>query len=190
MNENQMNAPYRVRADYLSAAEKEYFRFLFKHFSDRFFIQVKVAMVDLFSVIKPNENVQFAQRLQKKTIDFVFLSMEDFIPRLAIELDDPKQDVHRTISKFVDEVCLVANLPLLHTIIGNVYNKEQIEQLLEWTDQPPVNNGVTDHEYSPICPNCGLTMVLRFDKDGPIKGQKYYGCLNFPDCVEKILVSS
>jgi len=44
-------------------------------------------------------------------------------------------------------------------------------------------------DFSPICPRCGIMMVLRFDKDGPHKGQKYYGCLNFPGCQETVSVT-
>ena len=34
----------------------------------------------------------------------------------------------------------------------------------------------------PTCPRCGAQMVLRTGQTGPRKGQKYWGCSNYPAC--------
>lgn len=34
----------------------------------------------------------------------------------------------------------------------------------------------------PVCARCGAQMVLRTGKSGARKGQKYWGCSNFPVC--------
>jgi ssDNA-binding Zn-finger/Zn-ribbon topoisomerase 1 len=50
---------------------------------------------------------------------------------------------------------------------------------------------IKNHEdFSPVCPNCGITMVLRFSKAGDITSDKYYGCLNYPDCKETRFLTS
>lgn len=34
----------------------------------------------------------------------------------------------------------------------------------------------------PVCEKCGGRMVLRTGQSGPRKGQKYWGCANYPAC--------
>ena len=35
---------------------------------------------------------------------------------------------------------------------------------------------------SPLCPTCGVPMVLRTARRGVRQGQQFYGCTNFPQC--------
>ncbi len=182
------SSPYRLRPDTLNADEKYFFQQLLAHFGQGHVVLCKVALSDVFSVDKPNENVQFAQRLQKKNFDFLMLSEDTFLPQLAIELDDPKQQAHGTNQKLLDDICTATGLPLLHVVASAMYDMRQIENALLKAKQNGSIGGNGEPAYSPLCPNCGLTMVLRFDKNGPIVGQKYYGCLNFPTCTQKIPV--
>lgn len=34
----------------------------------------------------------------------------------------------------------------------------------------------------PVCPKCGAQMVLRTGQSGARKGQKFWGCSNYPAC--------
>lgn len=34
----------------------------------------------------------------------------------------------------------------------------------------------------PVCPKCGAQMVLRTGQTGARKGQRYWGCANYPAC--------
>lgn len=34
----------------------------------------------------------------------------------------------------------------------------------------------------PVCPQCGVPMVVRTAKRGPTPGQQFYGCPNYPNC--------
>ena len=182
------SSPYRLRPDTLTADEKVFFRLLLDHFAQGYVVLCKVALSDVFSVDKPNENVQYAQRLQKKNLDFLLLSEDAFLPLLAIELDDPKQQAHGTNQKLIDEICIATGLPLLHVVSSKDYDMQQIGHALQEADPNNIVSAKGKPAYSPLCPRCGITMVLRFDKDGPITGQKYYGCLNFPTCTQKIPV--
>lgn len=182
------SSPYRLRPDYLSAIEKEFFQFLLRNFSGNYIVTTKVALTDIVTVVKPNENVQFAQKIQKKVVDFLLLKATDLDPVLAIELDDPKQEAHGSTARLVDDVCAAAGLPILHIVMAPFFDIEPIQNKLDAIMVEARSKETNEDEFSPICPNCGITMVLRFDKQGPINGNKYYGCLNYPDCVEKIPV--
>jgi hypothetical protein len=180
--------PYRMRQDYLSPAETAFFHVLTEMVKGKFYVCPKVALPDLFFVARPNENVQYSTKLLRKNVDFLLVRKDTLKPALAIELDYPKQTDHRPVNSFLDGLFTSAGLPLIHVTVHQPYDIEALakrfrEALKNSPDTTPLNS-----DYSPICPRCGITMVLRFDKNGPVNGQKYYGCLNFPTCQEIVAV--
>lgn len=53
--------------------------------------------------------------------------------------------------------------------------------------QPPVRTAERHRQRAaqatvPQCPRCGAQMVLRTGQTGARKGQKYWGCANYPLC--------
>lgn len=180
--------PFRIRKEFLSQEEAAFFRVLTELVKGVFFICPKVALSDLFTVVRPNQNLNYGLKLQRKNIDYLLLHHQTLKPVLAIELDHPKQADFRPSDNFVDSLFEDAGLPLIHIIAQQPYNIEDIlEEILDALEKSSRANNLKI-DYSPICPRCGITMVLRFDKDGPISGQKYYGCLNFPACRETVAV--
>lgn len=192
MNDLQpaVELPYRVRADIFSEVERGFLSKLIEHTADEYFIIPKLALSELFRVNKPNENIQFISKLGGKSIDFVLFSQETFSPVAAIELENPKESEHAVGSKFIDEICASVGFPVFHIIESERYGGIDWFAMFTTIENSAgkINQVVTDSDYSPVCPHCGITMVLRFDQDGPISGQKYYGCLNYPECEEKITV--
>jgi hypothetical protein len=179
--------PYRLRQEFLSPAEMAFYRVLTEMVRDHLYICPKVALLDLFFVTRPNENVQFANKLQRKNIDFLLLRRDNLKPTLAVELDYPKQAAHGPTDNFLDNLFDSAGLPLVHVVVQQTYDIYSLAS--RFREARAKYNQVTiprQTDYSPICPRCGITMVLRFDKDGPHNGQKYYGCLNFPECQETV----
>jgi hypothetical protein len=181
--------PYRLRQEFLSPAETAFYHVLTEMVKDHLYICPKVALLDLFFVTRPNENVQYANKLQRKNIDFLLLRTDNLKPTLAIELDYPKQVDHGPADNFLDSLFTAAGLPLVHVVVQKPYDIYSLAS--RFREARARFNQVTiqhHNDYSPICPRCGITMVLRFDKDGPHRGQKYYGCLNFPECQETVAV--
>jgi hypothetical protein len=181
--------PYRMRPEFLSPTESAFYHVLSEMVKGRFYVCPKVALTDLFFVARPNENVHQAAKLQRKNIDFLLLWYETLKPALAIELDHPKQADHRPVDSFMKDLCKAASLPLIHVTVRQSYEIEVLAELFREALKSSPDKIPAHTDYSPICPRCGITMVLRFDRDGPINGQKYYGCLNFPICRETVSVS-
>jgi hypothetical protein len=87
-----------------------------------------------------------------------------------------------------------ANLPLVRIPVQASYNTHELEatlgQYLEKINK--VNaalplEGMHDSNVEasiPICPKCGLPMVVRTAVKGEHHGEKFYGCPNFPKCRE------
>ena len=183
----KLERSYILRPNYLTAVEKQFFRFLLDHFSSDHVVLAKVAFSEIFSVAKPNENVKLVQKLQQKSIDFLLLDNEKMTPLLALELDDLKQIELGSSNRLVDEICITSGLEIMHILVSPYYDSERIRRRLAIVKGKPIESNPTK-KFSPICPNCGITMVLRFDKEGPIHGNQYYGCLNYPECTLKLPV--
>ena len=198
MSDTPAEFPYRLRPEYLSPSESAFYHVLSKLVKNEFNVYPKVALTDLFFVIRPNENIHMAAKLQRKNVDFLLLWPDTLKPALAIELDYPRQAEHHSADNFFNSLFAETGLPLIHVTVQQTYELKALTKLIKdclkksradkHLDQPEtlMENGLS--VYSPICPRCGITMVLRFDKDGPLNGKKYYGCLNFPACQETIKV--
>lgn len=188
MSDQNPEFPYRLRIEYLSPAETAFFHVLSGMMKGKFFIFPKVALTDLFFVARPNENVHYGTKLLRKNVDFLLLWPESLKPALGIELDYPKQSDHRPVDHFLDGLFASAGLPLVHITASPPYDVKALAERFRLALKKIFDTAPLRSNYSPICPRCGITMVLRFDKDGPFNGQKYYGCLNFPTCPETIAV--
>jgi hypothetical protein len=189
MSEEPIILPYRLRQEFLSPAEMAFYRVLAEMVKDHLYICPKVALQDLFFVVRPNENLNYANKLQRKNVDFLLLRRDNLRPTLGIELDYSKQADHGPADNFLDNLFNAAGLPLVHVVVQQTYDIYALAT--RFREERAKFNQVTvprHTDYSPICPRCGVMMVLRFDKNGPVNGQKYYGCLNFPQCQETVAI--
>jgi len=115
-------------------------------------------------------------------------------PLLGIELDDSshRRDDRQERDNFVDRVFEVSGLPLLRLPVQREYNTRdvaaKIAPLLKNKINPPNTASqsiINDQENStPLCPKCGIPMILRTVSQGEHKGKQFYGCQNYPRCRE------
>jgi len=185
--------PYRLRDDFLSPAEFSFYKVLSSIVGARLAIQSKVRLADIFFVARPNENVAFFNRIAQKHLDFLVCDSVTMTPLFGIELDDAshRQNSRQERDDFVEKVCRVAGLPLLRFPVQREYNPREIAaQIAPFVSekvsssvapQPQVNKQVGS---VPLCPKCGIPMVLRTVAQGEHKGKQFYGCQNYPRCRE------
>ncbi|MEI7848098.1 MAG: DUF2726 domain-containing protein [Chloroflexota bacterium] len=178
------NLPYRIRQDYLSSSESAFFHVLTELTRGKFSVCPKVALTDLFFVARPNENVQHSNKLLRKNIDFLLIWQDSLKPAIAIELDHPKQIDHRPADGFMESLFASTGVPLIHVTVCDTYDIPRLMTQIRESLKNSFDISPEQNDFSPICPRCGITMVLRFGKEGPALGTKYYGCLNFPTCQE------
>jgi hypothetical protein len=108
-------------------------------------------------------------------------------PAFGIELVKPitKNETRQT-DKFMQDLFLSAGLPLVHIPSNDHYDEDDLAELFKFsivkvqTTNPL--RASTEADSVPLCPVCGRMMVLRIDRDGPEKGNKYYGCIDSPKC--------
>ncbi len=187
--------PYRLRDDFLSPAEFSFYKVLSSRLGARFVVQSKVRLADIFFVSRPNENVSYFNKIAQRHLDFLVCDATTMKPLLGIELDDTshQRDSRRERDKFVERVFQAAQLPLLRFPVQREYNPREIdEQIAPLLKDKVVSSGVSQtasaltpsNNAVPLCPKCGIPMVVRTVKQGEHQGKQFYGCPNYPRCRE------
>ena len=128
------------RRDFLSKAEHAFFAVLQRAVGQDGLVFAKVRLADLLAPAagQGSGGWQAAfNRIQSKHIDFVLCSLDDVVPRLAIELDDAshRQARRKERDQFLEAACQSAGLPLLRIAVHRDYMvrelREQIAPYLE-----------------------------------------------------------
>lgn len=189
--------PYGLRDDFLSKAELSFYKVLYNTVGGRAVICPKVSLSEIFFVKRPNENISYKNKIDRKHVDFVLCSNEIMEPIAGIELDDTSHQRQDRMERdiFVDEVFKTAGLPLIRISNKNSYTIAEIKNKLEFLfadaeSDVSMDKSMPDEtaDYTkdsvPVCPKCGVPMVLRTAKRGENAGEKFYGCPNYPKCRE------
>jgi hypothetical protein len=179
--------PYRLREPFLSTTELALFRLLTEMVGNRYVICPKVALNDVFYILRPNENVHFFNKFFRKHVDFLLCDPKSFTPAFGIEILKPvAQNGSRESDKFMEELFTDAGIPLVHIPSSQNYDASDIIALFQLAvakiggttllrvDRPS--------DTVPNCPVCGKMMVLRIERSGEDPGRKYYGCMDSPRC--------
>ncbi len=176
--------PYRLREPFLTKKEVALFRLLTDLMGSRFVICPKVALTDLFMIVRPNENVHFFNKIFRKHVDFLLCDQKTFAPAFGVELTKPiAKDGMREADKFLAELFADAGLPLVHIPSNETFEPADVialfQQAVMKVGKPEKEKGL---DTVPNCPVCGKMMVLRMHRSGPDAGIKYYGCIDGPNC--------
>ncbi|MBZ0099522.1 MAG: DUF2726 domain-containing protein, partial [Taibaiella sp.] len=181
--------PYRVRDDFLSNAELSFYRVLKSVVQQNAVIMTKVRLADVFFVSKPNENRHYFNRIIQKHIDFLLCEPQTLKPICGIELDDRSHNQRQVRDDFVNAVFEAANLPLIRIPTQRAYNTVQLSETLapvlesHQASLPPQELTSTHSQLTtdvPVCPKCGIKMVLRTASKGKYQGRQFYACSNYP----------
>jgi len=185
--------PYRLRDDFLSPSEYSFYKVLSSLIGTKFTIQSKVRLADIFFVARPNENAAYFNKIAQKHLDFLICDTTTMKPIFGVELDDSshQRTNRQERDEFVSRVFETAGLPLLRLPVQREYNSReisaQIVPLLRDKNEiiaPPQSETNKPGGSVPICPKCGIEMVLRTVSQGEHKGKQFYGCQNYPRCRE------
>ena len=116
--------PYRLRDEFLSAAELSFYRVLRGAVGERWVIFAKVRLADLFYVARPHENPGARNSIAQKHVDFVLCDSQTLQPVAGVELDDSshKRADRAERDEKVDSYFQAAGLPLVHIKAARGYN--------------------------------------------------------------------
>jgi hypothetical protein len=178
---------YRLREDFLSATELSFLRTAQIAVGNRFTILAKVNLADLF--FSPTRDAVARNRISQKHVDFLLCDPQSLTPAMGIELDDSSHQRADRVERdvFVDTVFESAGLPLIHLPAQQSYGSADITTAIGAALRSAAirqSAAVVVDSGGPICPNCGLPMILRKAGRGSQSGRQFYGCINFPRCRE------
>ncbi len=190
--------PYRLRDDFLSRAEASFFQVLKTMVGEKLVICPKVSLAELFFVPRGETYQIYQNKIDRKRVDFLLCDPKTLKPVLAIELDDSSHERpdRQERDAFVEEVFAAAQLPLARVPAQQAYNTHELIALFQAAMQkkqvetPIGKQSVGPQAGPPVCPKCGVPMVLRTAKRGNTPGQQFYGCLNYPHCKEMVPLKS
>ena len=184
---NTERLPYRLREPFLATTELALFRALQQMVGARYLICPKVALNDIFYIVRPNENVHFFNKFFRKHVDFLLCDPQTLTPAFGIEIVRPiSKNETRESDKFIEELFIDAGLPLVHVPSSQTYDPSDIVSLFQLA-VTKIGGTVSlridsTSDSVPLCPVCGKMMVLRINRDGARSGKKYCGCMDSPRC--------
>ena len=82
----------------------------------------------------------------------------------------------------MDKAFRKAKLPLFHIPCKRSYGARELGELCDFLSQGLLKVVDEPVEEVPLCPDCGIEMVLRTAQKGAYAGRQFYGCPNFPQC--------
>jgi hypothetical protein len=179
--------PFRLRKQFLSYTELALLSVLRAMADGHYIVCPKVALNDVFYIQRPNENIHFYNKIFRKHVDFLLCEPDGMRPAFGVELIKPiaKKEA-RSIDQFMENLFLSAGLPLVHVPSSENYDLPDLIHLFQLAVMKvkETNSLRADSpsDSAPLCPQCGLMMVLRIHREGPQAGKRYYGCMNAPTC--------
>ena len=179
--------PYRLRKQFLSFTELSLLSVLLEMAEGHYIVCPKVALNDIFYIQRPNENVHFYNKIFRKHVDFLLCEPGNMKPAFGVEVVKPiTKDETRSADKFMEDLFMGAGLPLVHVPSSEEYQLTDLLNLfhlalLKVKQNKPLHENDTS-DSAPLCPKCGLMMVLRIHRQGSQAGKRYYGCMNAPTC--------
>ena len=158
--------PFNLRDDFLSPAEASFFRLLKGVVKDDYLIFPKVSLKDIFFVSRPQENMAYYNKIDRKHVDFLLCDAHSLKPVMGIELDDASHNRPERIERdgLVQAVFEQAGLPLRRSPVRLAYTQVELEELVHGVAAPA---GASKPEpwdpgaHAPFCPKCGTPMLLR-----------------------------
>ena len=179
--------PYRLREHFLTTPEVTLYRALKEMAGERYVIYAKVALNDIFFIVRPNENVHYFNKLFRKHVDFLLCHPQSLRPQIGVELVRPiPNGGTRSTDQFMEDLFLTAGLPLVQIPSNDHYEISEIVSLFQSSlakvKQMERRLADVSLDSIPMCPVCGKMMVLRTHRNGSPEGDLYYGCIDNPTC--------
>jgi hypothetical protein len=131
----EVTFPYRVRDDFLSPAEHNFYQILRSVIGTRAHICAKVSLADLFYVKSSNASEWriYTNKIDRKHVDFVLCDPQTMRPLAGVELDDKSHERadRKQRDGFVEGVFTAAGLDLLRVRVQRSYQPQELAALLE-----------------------------------------------------------
>jgi hypothetical protein len=160
---------------------------------ERYVVFAKVALNEIFLIVRPNENVHYFNKLFRKCVDFLLCSPETLAPQIGVELvRTSSEGGMREADRFMQDLFLAARLPLVQIRAADRFEIADMATLFQQAfarvKQGEGRAASISQDSVPMCPVCRKMMVLRTQRSGRAAGRLYYGCIDNPTCPGRVAV--
>lgn len=127
--------PYLKREHLLTEAELSFFVVLRMALGDHVYVCPQVSVEEVI-VVRPgldrSKRQSARNRVNRMRFDFLVCKPDDFTPLFAVELDDRSHNRadRRRRDAFLDKVCSVAGLRIVHVQVQRSYTVQELRALL------------------------------------------------------------
>ena len=171
----------------MSPAEKAFYDILDELVGEDITICPKPSVREVLQVRADvrRDRLKYFNWISQKHVDFVLCDKDTMQILCAVELDDRSHERsdRQQRDAFLDKAFKKAKLPLFHIPCKKSYGAKELNELCRFLCSDMLElSDEEEFEEVPICPDCGIPMVLRTASRGEHKGQQFYGCPNFPEC--------
>lgn len=200
--------PYKLRDGILTKAEHSFYHVLLQAVGSNQTLLTKVNLGDIFKTVTPDKSKWrvYRNKIDRKHVDYLLCDAQTMQPLLGIELDDRshQRKDRQARDKFVDRVFVTAGLPILHVRAAYSYQAdtladqiaqalgvEEVAKKVEAVVKQPEKASpyalafsaeITSPSPTKTYPKCSAEMLLRTATRGANKGNKFWGCSNYPRC--------
>jgi hypothetical protein len=190
--------PYRRQDNFLTPAERDFYRALVPAVTDWAVVFAKVRLGDLFKTVTPDRKEWYRarNRIERQHVDFVLADHETLQPLLGIELNDSshQRPDRQKRDRLVIGTFAAAELPLVGVKVRSGYAPDELGRFLRHkaglaAEPEPRLKPASVPEVvppaqpdGPACPQCGSAMVLRTARRGGNVGNQFWGCSQYPAC--------
>lgn len=183
--------PYRIRDDFLSPTETQFYIALVSAVGERAIICPKVRLGDILYTTDRGQFWKHTNRVNQKHVDFLLCHPKTVTPWIAIELDDAshRREEQQERDQFKDDAFKAAGLPLVRVKARRNYSAGDLSEILRRLEVAPARPtpfASLIGDAVPTCPTCGTPMVERTATRGGNIGKRFYGCPNYPRCRETV----
>ncbi len=200
LNANKSNRyddmPYQKVGSLFTMAERSFLGVLIKSVGGELNVFGKVRVADVITTVKvinASDRQRAFNKICAKHFDFVLCDKNNLTVLCVIELNDSSHETpgRKKRDKFLRSVCSAANLPLIQVDAKRAYSIKSIRSIFaEFLPGNTQNKKTTEvqdllsveKEQIKVCPECLSSMVIKKARNGEKKGERFWGCNEFPKC--------
>ena len=183
----QLKGEYK-KAEFLSAAEKEFLKALDMALGTKYRIFAKVRVADIIAPVRGgNASWQsLFNKISAKHVDFLLCGLTNMESVCAIELDDRTHSANSRVERddFLNHALQTAGVPIARIPTSRNYVGTEILASVESaiSGAPAPKPAQTQTIQAPTCPKCGKQMIMRKAQSGANAGHSFWGCSGYPTC--------
>lgn len=194
LNAEEKTLPYRLRDHYMTQSEIAFLNALRDVVGTRYHVCPKANLRDFISVLRPNANQKYRDRIEGGQVDVLLCDPDTMKPLIGIQLEGGYQSARTNKSEdigFLTRLFRSLGLALVQVPAKSQYSMQEVALAISGTRSGVAAASEQKEEGAqptriPLCKRCGLPMEWRVSRERSTAGQQFWVCPNYPRCPETV----